>query len=174
LKAFGTILADPPWDYDSMGKRHRGRSPRKQAQDYYQLMTMAELSALSVEGMAKDNAHLYLWATNAFVHEALHLMEDWGFRYINMITWAKDKIGMGWYFRGQTEQLLFGVRGSAPIIAANRPSTLFPAPRMKHSQKPDSVFDVVQTASPGPYLELFGRKLRPGWTVWGDEVGVKL
>lgn len=175
MKKYQTIYADPPWDYERDGKRHKGRSPRQLPSDVYECMPMNELQQLKVSELADRDAHLYLWFTNAFSHEAHHLMEAWGFRPITIITWVKDTMGVGWYFRGQTEHILFGVRGSMPTRVRNI-STVFHAAKTKHSAKPDCVYELIENASHPPYIELFARQKSPmfpkriGWDVWGNEV----
>ena len=169
MKKYKTILADPPWDYEGMGKRHKGRSPRKLPSDVYECMTMNELYQLPVTNLTDDSAHLYLWFTNAFSHEAHHLMESWGFRPITIITWVKDRIGVGWYLRGQTEHILFGVRGSL-LTKRNDISTVFHADRLKHSQKPDIFYEIIEKMSYEPRLELFARQKRKGWDSIGFDI----
>jgi N6-adenosine-specific RNA methylase IME4 len=139
-------------------------------------MPMAEIKALPIP--ADDNAHLYLWTTNAFMREAHEVAEAWGFKPKTIVTWVKTKVAdrasvsmrMGYYFRGATEHCLFAVRGKMRLNVRNLP-TAFLWPRIgQHSRKPDAFFEMVETATPGPYLELFARRARPGWTVWGNEV----
>lgn len=168
-KKYKTILADPPWNYERDGKRHKGKSPRKLPSDFYPCMTLEELSKLSVKELAEDNAHLYLWVTNSFIGEGFKLAKLWGFRPITMITWAKPKMGLGWYFRGQTEHVVFAVRGRLPVNT-KRYSTLFHAPLTKHSEKPSSLYSLIEEQSPPNYLELFARNKRLGWDTWGNEV----
>lgn len=156
---FTTIVADPPWRYDNVATRGA-------AEDHYPTMTIEELCALEVP--AADNAHLYLWTTNGFLREAFDVMDAWGFTYKTTLTWCKPQIGMGNWFRNTTEHVLFGVRGKLPTNVNNKP-THFVADRTRHSQKPDSFYDLVQLASPGPYFEMFARRRRFGWHVWGNE-----
>ena len=175
MKRYKTIYADPAWDYDMSRKRHKGKSPRSLASDYYDCMTMEELYSLRVSDVSENNSHLYLWVTNAFMHEGHHLMEEWGFQPKTIITWVKDRMGLGWYFRGQTEHIIFGIKGSLPVIKKNIP-TFFNAKRSKHSRKPDKAYEIIESTSPKPYLELFARERSPlfpkrdGWDVWGNEV----
>lgn len=96
-------------------------------------------------------------------------MESLGFRYVTMITWHKDKIGLGQYFRGNSEHILFGVRGRLPAQVKTQ-ATCFNAVRTRHSQKPDKALEIIEAVSPGPYLEMFARTKRPGWDSWGNEV----
>jgi N6-adenosine-specific RNA methylase IME4 len=117
-------------------------------------------------------AHLHLWVTNNHLSDGLDVMRSLGFRYITMRTWAKNRIGLGQYWRGQTEHALFGVMGRL-LSMARTESTLVGkgiVKRTRHSEKPDVFFDEVERVSPGPRLELFARRPRDGWTVWGNEV----
>jgi N6-adenosine-specific RNA methylase IME4 len=166
---YKTILADPPWNESGGGKIKRG------ADKHYSLMKTKDIMALPVGELADENAHLYLWVTNGHLPDGLRVVEAWGFEYKTCITWAKDRFGLGQYFRGQTEHVLFAVRGNIPYgtradgkRAQGR--TLITAPRGAHSEKPEELRAMIQVVSPGPYLELFARKPAPGWDVWGDEV----
>lgn len=170
---YRTIVADPPWTYQRSSGLGRGRA----AADQYPTMTNADIAALPVGEMADDGAHLYLWVTNPRLFAEAHdevgpieMLRGWGFRYVTTLTWHKlGAPGMGWYFRGDTEHVLFGVRGSAPIAPAKRVSNHFAASRREHSAKPDRFYEIVERVSPGPYLELFARRRRFGWDVWGNE-----
>ena len=126
-----------------------------------------------VDEVSDENCHLYLWVTNNFMKDGLKVMEEWGFRYVTMITWAKDRFGLGQYFRGQTEHCLFGVKGRLPykIIDGKRQqsTTLINAKRQKHSQKPVKMYEYIEKVSYGNYLELFARNKRDGWDSWGNE-----
>jgi N6-adenosine-specific RNA methylase IME4 len=160
---FDIILADPPWTYEFP---HRGNP-----QDHYQTMSLDDIKALQVP--SADNAILFLWTTIAKLVESLEVMKNWGFTYRSHIVWAKDKIGLGYYVRGQHELLLIGKKGNeTPTPAeANRPRSIFQAPRGRHSEKPELVYDIVEKMYPNrKYLELFARNKRPGWTAWGNEV----
>jgi len=134
-------------------------------------MSVEEICALPVSTRAADDAHLYLWVTNSMLAEGLRVLKAWGFELKTMITWRKPKLGLGRYFRSQTEHVLFGVRGKLPLRAQDIPNFL-EAPQGRHSEKPEAFYELVERASPGPYLELFARRGRPGpWTCWGAEVG---
>jgi N6-adenosine-specific RNA methylase IME4 len=176
---FRTITADPPWNYrDRVGPglgmgadRIRGR---RGAAGYYDLMSLEQIVALGAGGtvagfQASQNAHLYLWTTNAFMEQAHVVARAWGFLPRTVLTWVKPQIGMGHFFRNTTEHVVFAVRGSLPLHVKNQ-RTDFTAPRGRHSEKPEAFFEIVERCSPGPYLELFARKARPGWTAWGNEV----
>lgn len=163
-----TILADPPWPERGAGQVKRG------ADRHYPLMSVDEILALPVEQLAAPDAHLYLWVTNNYLLDGLHVLSTWGFEYITMITWAKDRIGLGQYFRGQTEHVLFGRRGQPPYrtLGGKRQqgTTLITAPRGAHSAKPPQLRAWAEDVSHGPRIELFARERAPGWDAWGNQV----
>ena len=143
-------------------------------------MTLQEIKALPVPDIVGEPAHLYLWSPNALLAEALAVMAAWGFEYKTMLIWHKvrkdggsDGRGCGFYFRNVTECVLFGVRGkNARTLQPGRSQVnLIASQKREHSRKPDELYDLVEACSPGPYLELFARHERPGWTSWGNEVG---
>jgi N6-adenosine-specific RNA methylase IME4 len=141
-------------------------------------MTNEEISALPVKELALPQSHLYLWVPNALVSIGLQVMEAWGFTYKTNMVWYKvrkdggpDRRGVGFYFRNVTELVLFGVRGSLRTLQPGRrmPNIIISQKR-EHSRKPDELYQIIEECSPGPYLELFARHKRPGWTQWGNEV----
>lgn len=173
MSLYRTIVADPPWFYE----RSTGLGHGRAAADQYPTMTNAEIAALPIADMADEPAHLYLWVTNPRLFQEAgdecgprDIMAAWGFRYVTMLTWHKlGAPGMGWYFRGDTEHVLFGVRGQATVPAELRVSNHFAASRREHSVKPDRFYEIVERVSHGPRLELFARRRRFGWDVWGDQ-----
>jgi N6-adenosine-specific RNA methylase IME4 len=156
---FTTVVIDPPWRYENVATRGA-------AEDHYPTMSLTELDGLDVP--AADDAHLYLWATNAFLAHAFNLVTTWGFTYKTTLTWCKPSIGMGNYYRNNTEHVLFAVKGRLPTNR-NDVGTWFLADRKRHSAKPEVFYDLVESCSPGPYLEMFARRRRLGWHVWGNE-----
>ena len=170
---FATIVLDPPWDRGEEGYRHPlSRTPAS--------MSLAKLLALPVGMLADQDCHLYLWITNRLLPKGFLLLERWGFRYVTMLTWCKPSFGTGSYFRGSTEHVLFGVRGSQPLNRTDV-GTWFAAPQgsLGHSSKPVAFYDLVESCSPGPYLEMFARSQRPGWVSWwadanGSGISVRL
>ena len=137
----------------------------------YGVLTLDEIAAIPVGDWAADEgAHLYLWTTNQFMVEAHDLMEAWGFKQKTILTWVKSRLGMGTYFRKNTEHVLFGARPKSPVLRKDC-RTAFEGAQGRHSEKPAAFYDMVQTMSPGPYLDVFARKLRFHWDAWGDEVG---
>lgn len=168
MKRYRTIVADPPWRYEEklrMGTGAKHKGPANQ----YGCMNYADIRALPVADLAEDDAHLYLWVTNAFLVEGHDLARAWGFEPRAVLTWTKPGIGTGPFFRTNTEHILFGLRGRLALASKSLP-TGFSWPRGAHSAKPDAFYDLVEQASPGPYLEMFARRARLGdWHYWGDQ-----
>lgn len=191
---YRTIVADPPWDHsDGTGVKFSigDRANRRPMLDgpqirtlQYPTMTVAEISALPVSELAESDAHLYLWATNRYVESAYGVARSWGFKPTTLLTWCKDP-NPGWLpggtFPSNTEFILFAHRGSLPALSrANGRWFVWPRLRgpsvaegqkrnTKHSAKPEAFLDLVESVSPGPYLELFARRNRLGWSTWGNE-----
>jgi N6-adenosine-specific RNA methylase IME4 len=162
---FATIVIDPPWDWGDEGDGDQlGR-----ARPDYATMSIDKLERLDVSALADDDCHVYLWITNRSLPKGFRLLEAWGFRYVTALTWVKPHFGMGNYFRGQTEHVLFGVKGSQPLKRKDV-GTVFHAPRGPggHSSKPSEFLEFVESCSPGPYLEMFSRSARPSWVTWGQ------
>ena len=180
LEQFGTsryptFLADPPWQFQN---RTGKVAPEHRRLSRYDTMQLADIKALPVSSLAEDTAHLYLWVPNALLPEGLQVLDAWGFQYKSNIVWHKirkdggpDGRGVGFYFRNVTELVLFGVRGkNARTLAPGRRQVNFLKTRKReHSRKPDEFYDIVESCSPGPYLELFARGSRPGWDTWGNQ-----
>jgi N6-adenosine-specific RNA methylase IME4 len=180
MNLFSTIVADPPWRYNAKVAPLRSGGRGGQAEHQYPTMTNAEIAALPVASLATDQAHLYMWVTNPrLIAERngsrtvtpFDIVDAWGFKAMTLLTWVKPgRGGTGWYFRGQTEHVIFATRGGLGIPAANREPNVFEAKRSRHSAKPEAFFDLVERVSPGPYLEMFARKTRLGWSSWGNQV----
>lgn len=179
---YSTIVADPPWSYNASVKELRSGGRGGQAEHQYSTMTNAEIAALPVAGLAAKEAHLYMWVTVPRLFGErnggrecgpIEIIESRGFEFKTMLTWVKPGAGgMGWYFRGQTEHVIFATRGGLGIPADKRKPNVFTAPRHGHSVKPGVFLDLVESVSPGPYLELFARQPRLGWDSWGFGVEV--
>lgn len=177
MKQYGVILADPPWDYDIS---HRNGAAKK----HYNTMTADQLCALPIGDMALSNSVLLLWATwPKLLEAAFPLIDAWGFKYVTGIPWVKlnkpplvdlfgelsivPAFGTGYWARGATEPLLICKRGKPQFPVEQWAGVL--CERMQHSRKPDSVYHYAESLN-GPYLELFARRPRAGWDVWGNEV----
>jgi N6-adenosine-specific RNA methylase IME4 len=173
---FGTILADPPWRFSN---RTGKMAPEHRRLRRYPTMSLDAIRALPVAALARPKSHLYLWVPNALLAEGLAVMAAWGFAYKTNLVWYKvrkdggpDRRGVGFYFRNVTELLLFGVRGGLRTLKpGRRQANILLDRKREHSRKPEEAFDVIEACSPGPYLELFARHRRAGWTQWGDELG---
>ncbi len=174
LGKMGTILADPPWRFSN---RTGKMAPEHKRLSRYGTMTFEEIMGLPVEELALPRSHLYLWTPNALLKEGLEVMKRWGFTYKTNIVWYKvrrdggpDGRGVGFYFRNVTELVLFGVRGNFRTLPPGRMQVnIVCARKREHSRKPDELYDLIETCSPGPYLELFARQRRPEWEQWGNE-----
>lgn len=161
---FGTIYADPPWAYTNTATRANVEG------EYAGTMTAAEIAAMPVGELAADDAHLHLWVTKDFIFEAKQVLDAWGFEYKSMFVWVKTQMGIGNYWRVGHELMLLGVRGNAKRFAEHNHKSWMEFPRGRHSAKPDAVRGIIERVSPGPYLELFGRKQVNGWTVFGNQI----
>lgn len=160
-RRFPCVYADPPWQYDN-------RASRGAAENHYATMSVDEICAMPISNLVADGAHLHLWVTNAFLFEGFRVLEAWGFRYASSFVWLKPHMGCGNYWRNAHEILLLGVRGELSFRC--HPQSCLKSPRRRHSEKPESVRLLIESVSPGPRLELFGRTPAEGWTVYGNEV----
>ena len=167
---YKTIYADPPWMERGGGKIKRG------ADRHYPLMTTKEICALPVEQIADaDGCHLYLWTTNNFLPDALEVVKAWRFEYVTLITWQKDRQGLGQYYRGITEHCIFARTKKAlpyKIEDGKRQQGLtgFYAPKARHSEKPLEMRRMIEKVSYAPRVELFARQACEGWDAWGNEI----
>lgn len=174
-RRFATIMADPPWRFvNRTGKI----APEHKRLARYPTLDIGEICSLPVAEHAEDRAHCYLWVPNALLPEGLRVLSAWGFEYKSNIVWQKvrkdggpDGRGVGFYFRNVTELLLFGTRGKDVRTlppGRSQVNTIITRKR-EHSRKPDEQYELIESCSWGPYLELFGRGRREGWTVWGNQ-----
>lgn len=172
---YKTILADPPWRFqNSTGKV----APEHKRLSRYETLSFQEIMDIPVNSIAEANSHLYLWVPNALLAEGLETMKKWGFTYKTNIVWYKirkdggpDGRGVGFYFRNVTELLLFGIKGKIRTLQPGRTQVnIIRTRKREHSRKPDEIFNIIEKCSPGPYLELFARGKREGWTLWGNEI----
>lgn len=172
---FSTILADPPWQFNN---RTGKMAPEHKRLNRYSTMGLQGIKALPVSQITTDTAHLYLWVPNALLKEGLEVMEAWGFNYKTNIIWYKvrkdggpDRRGVGFYFRNVTEVVLFGVKGkNARTLKPGRTQeNIISSRKREHSRKPDEQYEIIESCSWGPYLELFSRGSRQNWTCWGNQ-----
>jgi N6-adenosine-specific RNA methylase IME4 len=167
---YQTIIADPPWQQPLTGNRKRakgGVAPELP----YPTMALDEICYLSVGDLAAPGCHLWLWTTNAFLREGFDVMSAWGFKYLAPIHWVKPS-GVGNYVVHRTQTVLLGYKPPCRFEGKRYfPNVLsIPHNPPRHSEKPPEFYDLIEQVSPGPRLELFARKVRPGWAVWGNEV----
>ena len=174
-RKYKTIYADPPWQFQN---RTGKVAPEHKRLSRYETMTLDEIKKLPISEVADEKSHLYLWVPNALLPEGLEVMRSWGFEYKTNIIWEKirgdgqpDGRGVGFYFRNVTEILLFGIKGkSNRTLAPGRSQVnLIRTKKREHSRKPDEIVSIIESCSPGPYLELFARGEREGWDMWGDQ-----
>ncbi len=174
-KTFRTILADPPWQF----KNRTGKmAPEHKRLNRYATLELDDIKQIPVANVAADPCHLYLWVPNALLPDGLEVLGAWGFEYKTHIVWCKirkdggpDGRGVGFYFRNTTELLLFGVRGknARTLAPARSQVNVIRSRKQEHSRKPDEQYDIIESCSPGPRLELFARGTRPGWITWGNQ-----
>ncbi len=187
---FNVITADPPWMYQkrpglkSEGVEGMGEGVKGIAEREYPTMTNEELAAMPIRDLAADDAHLFMWFTNPGTFgnrfsdvDPEDIARAWGFEFRTILTWVKTAQhggvsggGMGWYFRGATEHVLYATRGKAKIESHRREPNVIMAPARGHSVKPHEFIEKVERACDGPYLELFARRPRDGWTVFGNQI----
>jgi N6-adenosine-specific RNA methylase IME4 len=174
-KKFSTILADPPWQFQN---RTGKVAPEHKRLSRYGTMDLRQILEVPVASVAAETAHLYLWVPNALLPDGIAVMGAWGFKYKSNIVWHKirkdggsDGRGVGFYFRNVTEVILFGVRGkNARTLDPGRTQVnYFCSRKREHSRKPDEQYQIIESCSPGPYLEMFARGERKNWTSWGNQ-----
>lgn len=168
------IVADPPWPMTRRkGTLIAGATDTpamKTVSLDYPTMTAEEIAALPVKEWANsEGCHLYLWTTQSFLRQAYNVLDSWGFKQGAILVWSKPPKGVCGTWVASAEFCIFARRGRLSHIKRHI-GTVFCASRRRHSEKPELFQDMIETISPGPYLELFARRHRPGWTVWGNEV----
>ena len=179
---FGAILADPPWGFQCWDGKDKRVASRGSVTPY-DTMEIVELSALPIADLAAQNSVLFMWVVWPTMPEALTLIKSWGFQYktcafswmkadvstLNMFSDPVDAyMGLGYWTRANSEVCLLATRGKPKRLNADVRQGII-APRREHSRKPDGVHERIERLVAGPYLELFARQKRPGWTVWGNE-----
>lgn len=192
---YNMIMADPAWRFDLRSSAGEEKAP----QAHYDCMPVQAIAALPVEAIAADDCLLWLWATNPMIPEALAVIGAWGFTFKTAGTWVKrtkhgkDAFGTGYLLRSSNEPFLIATRGAPKTTRATRStiptyddgfhavagggdwtggSITIEARAREHSRKPDEAFAAAEALMPDARrIELFSRQMRPGWTVWGNEVG---
>ena len=161
------ILADPPWRFASNSTAKPGRNARR----HYDCMTVEEISAMPVKQIAASSALLLMWVTVPFEHRACEVIEAWGFKAKSRLVWVKQRIATGYWARNQHEPCIIATRGRFPCPRpALFPTSIIEGAQREHSRKPEWVHQHIDDRLPCTRkLELFGRRQRDGWTVWGNQ-----
>ena len=180
---FGCILADPPWSFMTYSKKRT--TPHRGAKDHYSVMPASDLRDLPVIGSAAKDCALFMWVVDSHLDEALALGEAWGFKFKTCaFIWLKETqagrqldifkgesdpvISMGYWTRKQTEQCWLFTRGKPKRLSMGVRQVIRD-PRREHSRKPDEQYARIEALVGGPYLEMFARQAKPGWTAWGNQ-----
>jgi len=165
---FGVVYADPPWAFTTYSRQQvapaRGRQP-------YSVMTLADIKALPVADVAARDCLLFMWTVSHLQAAAVEVAAAWGFKPVSVaFIWDKGRMGMGYWTRQEAEICHLFKRGR-PRRIGKGVRQMIRAPRREHSRKPDEVYGRIESLVAGPYLELFARNERAGWSSWGNEVG---
>lgn len=183
MSTYRTLVVDPPWPQKGAGPLAGGHAEgfigtAGSLPMPYPTMTIDAIKDLRVAELADPTGcHLYLWSTNRFLPAAFDVLDSWGFKYSTTLVWAKKPMGggLGGAYGISTEYVLFARRGRVPTMSRVR-GTWFTwkrpynaAGKPMHSAKPGEFYEMVEQVSPGPRLEMFARRLRSGWDVWGDQ-----
>lgn len=183
---YGAILADPPWAYKTYsGDQIPSRASRNGlASAHYKTMQAEEIAHMPVAKLATNNSVLFIWITWPLLLDGINIMSSWGFEYKTCaFSWMKADVstlnlfndpvdaymGLGYWTRANSEMCLLATRGSPKRLNADVRQGII-EPRREHSRKPDCIYERIERLVDGPYLELFARQQRPGWTAWGNEV----
>ena len=176
-KKYKTIVVDPPWHYGKWGKASiapRGSSYKPQDSVMpYKTMTAQEIIDLPISEITDSDCDLYLWTTQKYLPVAFDVLKAWGFKYCQTLTWCKKPkgTGQGGLYCPTTEFILLGRKGKMPLDKKRIDTTWWEEKRpMKHSQKPDIFQDIIEKQSAMPRIELFARRERLRWDVWGDQL----
>ena len=181
MKKYKTIVADPPWKYGTWGKASDSPLARKKfpngqwEKDFdipYETMSVEEIKALNVAGLADENCELYLWTTQKYLPDAFEVLKAWGFKYCQTLTWCKTPrgTGQGGVYCPTTEFLILGRKGKMPKVKRIDTTWWNVKRTANHSKKPEFFQDLIETVSDSPQLEMFARRKRKNWDVWGNEV----
>ena len=140
------------------------------SKDKYSTMSLDEICSLDINLISSKDCCLFLWATTPLLPEAFAVMDAWNFKYKTAIYWRKlMSLGMGFWFRGQVEVCLIGVKGNIKAFHSQKPNFIQSKVR-KHSQKPDNLYSIIEELDLEPKIELFARQRREGWDAYGNEL----
>jgi site-specific DNA-methyltransferase (adenine-specific) len=171
------IVCDPPWEYRN---KKTGGSMTSGAASKYPTMSVSEICCLQVFEISAKDSVLFLWTTTPFLVDgsAYRVMDVWGFKPKTAIYWRKTmSLGMGYWFRGQVEVCILGIRGNVRAFRCQQPNFIQSKARA-HSQKPEEFFQLIEPISEQfdlkPRVELFAREKRPGWDCWGNQIPIHI
>lgn len=172
---YGTVVIDPPWNLKMVGKF--GRRPNRAQELPYETMSLDEIRNLPINSICKPGAHVYLWTTNRFLHEAFHLFEEWGINFYQVLVWVKPSGAAPQGYVFGTEFCLLGFYGK-PMIPFNNIGELNWFKHLnghgEHSKKPAAFYHKVIKMSPEPRIDLFNRRPIATFDTWGYESGNEL
>jgi N6-adenosine-specific RNA methylase IME4 len=168
VKKYPVVYADPEWQWEAWSEKGIDSTS---ADNHYPTSPLKAIKARDVPSICADDCVLFLWATAPMLPQALEVMDAWGFNYVSNFVWVKDKAGTGYWSRNQHEHLLIGTKGNLPApLEGTQWRSVIEAKRGKHSEKPETVYDLIESYYPGlPKIELNARKAREGWDRWGNE-----
>ena len=174
-KKYQIIYADPPWEYGVWGKANPKSRPNSKIYPMpYQTMTLGEILRLPVGDIADKNCDLYVWVTQKYLPFIFKIIDKWGFKYCQTLTWCKKPrgTGQGGLYCPTTEFCILGRKGKMPKGKTRKDSTWWEIkrPHNSHSTKPGFFRDLIERQSDAPRIELFARQETEGWDVWGNEV----
>jgi N6-adenosine-specific RNA methylase IME4 len=165
---YETGIIDPPWPYERASSNEKLTGYVSQdGNEQYPTLSVEDMKTLPIGEVI--GGYLFVWTTSPFIPGSLELIKSWGFEYITSMAWYKNTgIGVGYWLRGDHELVLIAKRTGYKSIRSGERS-LFQTPRTRHSEKPDHIHKLVERCFPGPYIEIFGRRSRPGWKVLGNQ-----
>ncbi len=166
-KKYKTILCDPPWPAKFVKLKMRPN----QIEMPYKTMSVEDIKSMPIGDIADKNCNMFMWTTHTFLPQSLQVLKSWGFKYHCILTWDKTNGRPCWGFKRNTEFVIYGYRGRITVNQRGTfIKTIFTEKLTKHSKKPEVFYEILESNTPQPRIELFARNKRPGWCSWGHEV----
>ena len=170
MRRYQVIYADPPWAYRN---KKTGGSMVSGSDAKYNVMSIDEIAKLPVSDIADKASALFLWTTTPMLQDAFYIMNEWGYKYKTAIYWRKImSLGMGFWYRGQVEVCLLGIRGKVKAFRIQK-ANFIQTKAFRHSEKPQEMRDLIEMTGLQPRIELFARQKVEGWTSLGLEISGK-